>query len=401
MNIFKVFASGKKAMHEEYTSAIVSWFLNPRMEHGLGFSFLATFIEELYSKNLELDKICPEFKDIHGKLVSRLRTDSENDLDVDCWLEEYVDDAYIDVVLQIGSWVLSIENKIYNDSAKKIQLVKQYAGLKKNSDKYFSAKYGKPRFGIIFLVPTDGEVLHPNVEEEFNALNVEEGDFRTIVTWQKTMDQSGVEQYPSICNVIERVLEKEAKGISDPIPEYTRHTLKALNRFIITDFSGYEYQKKPSTSGQNPLTYDRRDINKLKQDNKGFVGVQFGLSGLLQMKVNELKSYNFQYSKSDMKNKRNWIPIDTFKKIISWMLDGNVPDIVWDAKKLSSEILYKIAKDFKDKVFIGIKGGEKALRGMDSSQIRDKSWSISSKKGSTSWITGSTYCDILDDKEVF
>ena len=47
MNIFKVIASGKKTFNEETASAILAWFMNPFMEHGLGFSFLKTFIRKL------------------------------------------------------------------------------------------------------------------------------------------------------------------------------------------------------------------------------------------------------------------------------------------------------------------------------------------------------------------
>ena len=106
-----------------------------------------------------------------------------------CSLEENVGNAFIDVVLKIDRWVLSIENKIYNESAEdKQQLVKQYKGLKE-------ALKGKDKANIVvvFLVPINGEVLHPYVEGEFNELSVKEGDFKTIVTWQKAIDQNGVE----------------------------------------------------------------------------------------------------------------------------------------------------------------------------------------------------------------
>jgi len=46
MNIFKVFASAKKGFQEEYASAMITWLLNPNMEHGLRYS--------IYQKNYNI-----------------------------------------------------------------------------------------------------------------------------------------------------------------------------------------------------------------------------------------------------------------------------------------------------------------------------------------------------------
>ena len=63
--------------------------------------------------------------------------------------------------------------------------------------------------------------------------NSEKYRFKSIfsVTWQKNK----IDEKPpviSIAEVISQVLEDESRGTIDPIPEYVRHTLKALNAFI-------------------------------------------------------------------------------------------------------------------------------------------------------------------------
>ena len=116
MNIFKVLASGKKSFNEEYSSAVLAWFLNPRMEHGLGYQFLLAFIEQLAKKE-------PDLQVIKNGLVSRMRSEHETETKFDCILECAVDNAFVDIVLGIDpganrgkKWIIGIENKIYEGS---------------------------------------------------------------------------------------------------------------------------------------------------------------------------------------------------------------------------------------------------------------------------------------------
>lgn len=44
MNLFKVFAFGKRRMREEFISAFLAWLLSPEMDHGLRFEFVKRFI---------------------------------------------------------------------------------------------------------------------------------------------------------------------------------------------------------------------------------------------------------------------------------------------------------------------------------------------------------------------
>ena len=223
MNIFKVLASGKKSFQEETASAIIAWFMNPAMEHGLGYSFLSKFVDELsISCNQKI------LADLTKKLTPRLRSEYETQIKLWCNLEYSVDTAFIDIVIGIDDWIFAVENKIYSQSVTKGQLSRQYEGLKK--------KNHDSKIGMIYLVPIEEEsdILDGTTEKVFEELSVKENDFKAVVTWQKNK----IENVPSISEIISKILDDESKGIIDPVSEYTRHTLKALNSFISNNFAG-------------------------------------------------------------------------------------------------------------------------------------------------------------------
>lgn len=388
MNIFKVLASGKKSFQEETASAILAWLLNPAMEHGLGYSFIQKFLNDIFKSIGNGDS----FSEFSKKLVPRLRSEEENQRR-EFWLDlEYsVDNAFIDILIGIDNWIFAIENKIYARSTTKGQLVREYDGLKK--------KIQNLKIGMIYLVPIEGnsEIIDAKTANIFDELQVTGDDFKVIVTWQK----NNMENTPSIADLIEKSLDDETKGIIDPIPEYTRHTLKALNSFILNGFSGYEYEKQRlSSRSVNPLTEKRLSLNEIQIVDRGFVGVKDEVSGLLRMPQSEIKKYKFQYTSQDMSRKRNWIDIKRFKAICAWIIDRKIEEIDWDGT-FRSDLLYKIAKDYKKKVFIGIKGGEKALKNMASEAIKEKSWGISTEQSSSQWIDGEVFCTILKEKGLY
>ncbi|MBL0159927.1 MAG: PD-(D/E)XK nuclease family protein [Bryobacterales bacterium] len=138
MNIFKVFASAKKGFQEEYASAILAWLLNPAMEHGLGYAFLAEFMSEAGKANGAPDEI--------GALAANLRThlrhNSEGIAACETFLELNVKQAFIDVVvnLEVGDhrWTILIENKIFSTSASDpSQLRREYIGIRESTEARF------------------------------------------------------------------------------------------------------------------------------------------------------------------------------------------------------------------------------------------------------------------------
>jgi len=288
----------------------------------------------------------------------------------------------------IDDWIIGIENKIYDKSITKDQLRRQYQGLKN--------KHPEAKIGMVYLVPIEEGEMLDGTEKDLKEFSVGDPDFKALVTWQKNK----IDKVSSISEIIEKILSDEGNGIIDPIPEYTRHTLKALNAFISNDFSGYDYERTTSSGGMNPLTEKRLSLEELKMLSKGFVGVNYDVTGLFRMKVSEIKNYKFQYTSQEMANKRNWLEIEEFKKITRWLIEHSIEDIVWSGV-FPSELLYRIACDYKQKVFIGIKGGEKALRDMGAEEIVRRKWEISTEKATAQWIDGVLFSEILKEKDVY
>ena len=390
MNIFKVIASGKKTFNEETASAILSWFMNPFMEHGLGFSFLKTFIKKLSSTMGNTNIL----DDLNDSLTPRMRTEDGTQSKLWSNLEYKVEQAYIDIVIGIEGWVLAIENKIYPESVSSGQLKREYEGLKK--------KNPQEKIGLIYLVPIEenDEVLDPEVRREFEELQVQDRDFKSIVTWQKSKIDDPT-PIVSIAEVIIQILDDESRGIIDPIPEYIRHTLKALNAFISNKFEGYDYERSPLSTGINPLTEEQLTIKELSSRTDGYVGVKGGMKGILIMDNNRTKQHKFQFSSQDMSHLPYWINLPEFNNIVKWKLYRDVNAINWKGR-FPAHILYEIAKDYKDKVYIGIKGGEKALGGIDAETINSKEWNIVTEQSKNpQWINGIVFNKILDEKKVF
>jgi len=151
---------------------------------------------------------------------------------------------------------------------------------------------------MIYLVPIedDSDMLDGKTEAVFNELAVNNNDSKAVVTWQR----NSIDTSPSIAKIISKILEAESKGVIDPIAEYTRHTLKALNAFISNSFAGYEYERETQSSGVNPLTEEQIPIHQLSLKSEGYGGVKGGLRGLLKMDHNKLRSHNFQYSSQNI-----------------------------------------------------------------------------------------------------
>ena len=149
------------------------------------------------------------------------------------------------------------------------QLKRQYCGLQR--------RHPQAKRCVIFLVPIDdgADMLDALVDQAFEALTVLPSDFKAIVTWQKNT----MENVPSIGALIGQLLDEEARGLIDPIPEYTRHTLKALKSFIATDFAGYEYEREPSGRGINDATEAQLTVSDLAAVSDGYVGVKAGVGG--------------------------------------------------------------------------------------------------------------------------
>jgi len=437
LNIFKVLASGRYPFKEEEASALLGWLLSPRMDHGLGFLFLKQFLGEV-AHAVRGDGHRPQaassLLDLRDRLDLRLRDtptgqspgwiDTERGVSVWSSLEYPVVGSQIDVLLGIDDWLFAVENKIYSSSAQDtVQLRDQYEGLvkKRKSDTEGTAK----RIVIVFLVPYN--VPDARLMAEYSGLDwahiSDPNDLKCLLSWQEPSDDHAASEgavhpsgppaepdarppyIPSISGMIGQLLADEAAGSIDPIPQYTRQTLKALRSFIQGDFQGYDYDRPSRASGWNAATEGMLTLGEIRErGGSGYVGVMHGISGLLDLSPEELSSRGFQYTTEDMSKRRGvWMKASFFCSVAEWLVQGKVPDagVDWDEcnGRLKWSHLLTIAKAFGDSVFIGIQGGEDGLRRLSPNQIREKRWQI----GSTSapqWIPGDVYVRILEEKRL-
>jgi hypothetical protein len=386
MNLFKVFASAQKGFQEEYASAILAWLLNPALEHGLGFALLSEFVAGLAEDHAPLS-------DLRSRLTTRLRTDGGPGPWQGHHIELYVIDAFVDIVVLLDDWVLAVENKIFPGSVEAGQLTREYTGLRR----HFGTD---PHIAMVYLVPAaaDGP-LDPRIEREFASLNVSGDDIKRLVTWQAAGPRAETGRpLPSVEAMLRTVLAREAGCEITPISEYTRHTLKALCRFIADGFAGYDYER-PAGGGLNPLTEEQLDVTGLAARTVGYVGVRYGLAGLVEMPTDRLTTHHFQYATGDMAGRPGWLPIALFNDVVRWLRGEGRPDIVWDFDSLPSSVLGRIAADYPH-VYIGIQGGKAALEQMTVGTIREKKWGIRPESGGPQWVSGTDFHAALVAKGV-
>jgi len=215
-----------------------------------------------------------------------------------------------------------------------------------------------------------------------------------LMTWQE--NNVGC---PSIVSLIEGMLQDESMGKTEPINDYTRHTLKALAMFIRGDFLGYEYESTNAQNVEYPYVRSSNIINRAR----GIVGTASGLVGFLRQSTDDLTHREYQYSESDCPHNRNWVSLDDFKQIYNWKMNGTPPVIKWDGeRKVDASILHKIVTDCcpPQKLFVGIGGGLNALRAMEKEVIERKAWRFLTADGppNQNWISGSDFREVMDEK---
>ena len=376
MNIFKVIASSGTTFREKFTSSILAWLLNPTMEHGLGFSFMKSFVE-----SINKEKFLKLTSQLHPSLE---HNDSIENIDWMCSLELNVEKAFIDVVFTIDKWLFAIENKIYSSSSTENQLKREYQGLKQD------LRFKDYNICMIYLVPISGDFLDKKLLSEIETLNVDKNDYKTIMTWQPN-----VLNYPSFSKVLSGIIKKEQFCEIEPVHEYTRHTLKAFIQFINNDFQGYESISNKTKS--TPFE-DRYNIKELKNKTIGSVGYN-DLNWIIKNKE-KIRTYNFKYRKDNITDKAQWVNIKEFNKIIEWLIEGKLPEIDWSIwKTINSKNIYIISKSYKN-LFIGIRGGLVAFRKLTDEEVLIKRWQVSTEKVSKEWISSKDYCIEFEKRKI-
>jgi uncharacterized membrane protein len=377
MNIFKVIASSKKGFFEEQSSVILAWLLNPYMDHGLGFTFFREFLANVAPEILkELDKSL--------QYILRSERNSEK-LNFTSDIEYNVNRSFIDIVFFVNNFIISIENKINVESASdENQLVLQYEELKKR----FGEKY---KILIVFLVPDE---MHPNIVKEYKALESK---------YQNCDDRFKIINWDVICNIIKYIIEQDSKCEINPIDDYLRHTLKALSTFIDDDFSGYYFENVKIYGNMNPLSEGRKTLDEIHRDGSiKFVGVNYGIIGLLSLSKEELEKKTFQFTSETIDSYR-WLSRDLFIVIGDSIINNKFINVDWINyinSRFPYNIIYNIAINTDKTFYIGIKGGETSLENMKNEEIEKSQWGLSLKKENNQWVEKKKYIEIFNKKGI-
>lgn len=395
MNIFRVLASGRQPMREEYISALLAYLLSPKMDHGLGAMVLATLLREIGQHNS-----FPELTALASRLDPRLRDNLFEDATAGITVElelSYLtglSHGAIDVVVRCGNWFIAIENKILGTSVEQGQLAKQYKGLRDVLEK---KNLGDHKVLMVFLVPAvrneAGWSLSQALIDELNiVLNV--GDRASLVTWQPT------KEYPlAFVEMVRAILGREGRGEIAPLSSEIRHTLLALIDFALGEFRGYPYARAVVNGVETPT----ESVSNLLQSNEVlYVGIKNGKAGVIKRAWRKPGFLNEQLYTSTTPNGWQYLPLKEFQTLARWALEPEkytLEGIAWAGKPFWTAQLYLVAKAAGDTFWIGIQGGLEALKAMSAEEIRNrKFWEVSDQRRSGQWFTGSEFCAVLESK---
>ena len=219
MNIFTALSARRDSkLRETNLSAIFAYFLDPAQDHGLGITFLKSFLEivgiaeEIQKKQVDLAKTGVSTEKRYETTPSKNSKQTHILMDIEIEFANSKGDIMHAIV---------VENKIKPGAANLKQLDRYYKIFKKDNP--------DTKITMVFLTP---DSTATKLKQEYEKLGLEESpkqadkDNKAWRFW--TGDQS-------IQSMIRRdLLEKETAGKISPINEYAKHTLKAFAMHLET-----------------------------------------------------------------------------------------------------------------------------------------------------------------------
>ena len=359
MNIFRVLASGE-TFSERLLSCFLGWLMHPKMDHGLGMLFIERFIKKVAGDN------DPEI----------IRQLMESD-DLRCSLEEHVGIARIDIVYFFGDYVIAIENKLYDGSVSEGQLLREYTGL--------CRRFPEKKIIVTYLVPYKSIKTIKEYDSLTAVVSPPHGS--ALVTWSETIQE-----------IIDSILEDDVSKKIKPLSDDVKFTLESLSDFIENNFRGYDFIERSVSDTQSD--YPRLTFNELKEKTDGYVGVARGLPGLFRLTGDEIQRENgFQFDDSPDCTRQYWLPIDEFLAIAEHRINGSMLPTGFRMLLDSKSIYELVCQADNENIYVGIKGGERALLAMEQNEIESKSWKITiGDQPNSQWISGSRFKEIYDTK---
>lgn len=399
MNIFRVLASGKHGVREEFVSAFLAYLLSPKMDHGIGYSFLSRLLVGVAEKN-----DIPALKELASKLHSRLWENifaESMGLPVVELEFRVPGNRYIDIVVKCDDWFILIENKIVQSSKTDGQLETQYKGFLEVIDGKELAKNN--RILMLYVVPaaTNGESwsVSPGFYGELEKLKQRPNDAKGLVSWQPTNDD---ESPVSVVSIIRDILKDEAIGLLSPLGTEIRHTLLSLIDFVMDEFHGFHYQQ--ATSPAKSINPKMKVGKVLGLNGDLYIGIQYGKYGTASRAWRNPSFLDYEvFVTEDGSLGWQYLPLKTFKILTNWCLEPEkypLEGIPWTGNPLDLATLYRAGKYGKTKsMFVGIKGGLDKLREMTPEQIRiRKIFLLENTQKSKDWIPISDFWRALDEK---
>jgi PD-(D/E)XK nuclease superfamily len=382
LNIFEVLASSKKGLPEEQVSVLLAWLINPYMDHGLNYLILRKLIALIDSElSGKLEPLLKRMRLQWRTLRSAEPPTINFGLDIEFPVSN--SSSLIDIVTALDDYVFAIENKISTKSIEDSQQLKnQYIGLKE--------KFPERKIVAVFLVPDKNA---PAAKRTFSELKIEKGshDSKVCLSWEE------------IGRLFEQTLRDEGSLQIDPLAESIKRILVDFTRFIRSGFKGFPIAANRSTSGDNVLTEGRKRIFELNDSD--YVGINYGIHGLLQMQLEEIESGRFQYTTANMNGKKHWIRANIAQDVARGIKNKHfLESIPWEtlADKYRAAAVLRICKYCDRELYVGVRGGAQGLRNLVETQSSDSllsnSWQVSTEKKNRQWIDRETFVSIVEPR---
>lgn len=241
MNIFKVLANGYGSVNENNISAFMGYLLDPKADHGLGYTFINDFV-----KALKIDEFIIQDYDIEvffeQEFISEQLTEKKKnkiervDILIVCSTtdgDSLKNEAMLYSITnpkQVDH-IFLIENKIKSSSVTKNQIKNQRDAVEKR----FREEDILTEIHSIYLTPEE-----VNAKKEFKPY-VENKAYHHVF-WVQIID------------ILKDLINKEHKAEIDPISNETRNLIKAFIQFIDCDFKSEKQQRKESLLSN--ISYD-------------------------------------------------------------------------------------------------------------------------------------------------
>ena len=183
-----------------------------------------------------------------------------------------------------------------------------------------------------------------------------------------------------------------------------RQLIRSFIDFTLNEFGGFAYQRVTT----NKKIGQRRVSELLStSDDSLYVGIQYGMAGLINRAWRNADFINDLVSVSDQENGWQYLRLSEFKIVATWSMDPSIQHaqglrtIRWHGMPFWAKKLYVVAKATGDGIWIGIRGGLAALNAMSREEILNRtSWQVSDERKNTSWFSGNDFCEVLESKGI-